>query len=55
MKTGIIDVEIKTQSAAGETAPYWELLLERGCGSIKAEAEEIKAKLEEAGASAELK
>lgn len=42
VKTGIIDVEIKTQSAAGETAPYWEMLIEKGLGAIK---EDAKAKL----------
>lgn len=41
VKTGIIDVEIKTQSAAGETAPYWEMLFEKGLGQIKKEAREI--------------
>lgn len=38
VKTGIIDVEIKTQSAAGETAPYWEMIVEKGLGQIKQEA-----------------
>lgn len=38
VKTGIIDVEIKTQSAAGETAPYWERIMEKGLGQIKEEA-----------------
>ncbi len=40
VKTGIIDVEIKTQSAAGETAPYCEMLIKKGFGKIKAEAKE---------------
>lgn len=43
VKTGIIDVEIKTQSAAGETAPYCEMLLRKGFGKIK---EEAKAHIE---------
>lgn len=47
VKTGIIDVEIKTQSAAGETAPYWEMLLEKGLGQIKSEAREAIAALDE--------
>ena len=47
VKTGIIDVEIKTQSAAGETAPYWEMLVEKGLGQIKDEAKEIIASLDE--------
>lgn len=40
VKTGIIDVEIKTQSAAGETAPYCEMLIKKGFGAIKEEARE---------------
>ena len=40
VKTGIIDVEIKTQSAAGETAPYYEMLIKKGFGKIKEEARE---------------
>lgn len=47
VKTGIIDVEIKTQSAAGETAPYWEMLVQKGLGKIKAEAKEIISGLDE--------
>ncbi len=47
VKTGIIDVEIKTQSAAGETAPYWEMLIEKGLRQIKNEAREIIANLDE--------
>lgn len=47
VKTGIIDVEIKTQSAAGETAPYWEMLMEKGLGQLKAEAHEAIRKLDE--------
>lgn len=39
VKTGIIDVEIKTQSAAGETAPYWEQIMNKGLGQMKGEAE----------------
>ncbi len=39
VKTGIIDVEIKTQSAAGETAPYWEMVFEKGFGRIREEAQ----------------
>lgn len=38
VKTGIIDVEIKTQSAAGETAPYWTMLVGKGLNEIKEEA-----------------
>ncbi|MEG2323550.1 MAG: formate C-acetyltransferase/glycerol dehydratase family glycyl radical enzyme [Anaerovoracaceae bacterium] len=38
VKTGIIDVEIKTQSAAGETAPYWRMLFEKGFGALKEDA-----------------
>jgi len=47
VKTGIIDVEIKTQSAAGETAPYWEMLMNKGLGQIKEEAKAIIADLDE--------
>lgn len=47
VKTGIIDVEIKTQSAAGETAPYWEMLMEKGLGQIKREAREAIENLDE--------
>ena len=47
VKTGIIDVEIKTQSAAGETAPYWEMLFEKGLGQIKQEAREAMEQLDE--------
>ncbi|MDO4833960.1 MAG: formate C-acetyltransferase/glycerol dehydratase family glycyl radical enzyme [Bacillota bacterium] len=47
VKTGIIDVEIKTQSAAGETAPYWEMAMEKGLGQIKAEAKAIISDLDE--------
>lgn len=47
VKTGIIDVEIKTQSAAGETAPYWEMVMEKGFGKIKEEAKEAIASLDE--------
>ena len=39
VKTGIIDVEIKTQSAAGETAPYWEKAVEKGLCGIRADVE----------------
>lgn len=46
VKTGIIDVEIKTQSAAGETAPYWEMLVNKGLGQIKNEAKECLEKLD---------
>lgn len=35
VKTGIIDVEIKTQSAAGETAPYWEKAMKTGLGKME--------------------
>jgi pyruvate formate-lyase/glycerol dehydratase family glycyl radical enzyme len=38
VKTGIIDTEIKTQSAPGETAPDWEMLFERGIDSLIEEA-----------------
>lgn len=37
VKTGIIDVEIKTQSAAGETAPYWENAMKIGLGQMDEE------------------
>lgn len=47
VKTGIIDTEIKTQSAPGETAPYWEMLLEKGLGQIKNEAQSHIAELKE--------
>lgn len=47
VKTGIIDVEIKTQSAAGETAPYWSMMLEKGLGGRKREAKEKIAELDE--------
>lgn len=46
VKTGIIDVEIKTQSAAGETAPYCEMLLQKGFGAVKEEAKEHIAALD---------
>lgn len=46
VKTGIIDVEIKTQSAAGETAPYWEMALAKGLGEIKKEAQSAIAELD---------
>jgi len=39
-KTGIIDVEIKTQSGPGEIAPYYEMLLKKGFKGIIREAEE---------------
>lgn len=39
VKTGIIDVEIKTQSAAGEVAPYWEKAMELGLGRIDEDLE----------------
>lgn len=35
-------VEIKTQSAAGETAPYWEMLMDKGLAEIKKEAKDKK-------------
>jgi formate C-acetyltransferase len=47
VKTGIIDVEIKTQSAAGETAPYWEMLVEKGLGQMKQEARKKIESLDE--------
>lgn len=46
VKTGIIDVEIKTQSAAGETAPYWIMIFEKGFRQLKKEAEEHIANLD---------
>ncbi len=46
VKTGIIDVEIKTQSAPGEIAPYDEMVLEKGFGRIKTEVENQKSKLD---------
>lgn len=47
VKTGIIDVEIKTQSAAGEVAPYWEELMHRGLAEYRADAEAHIAVLDE--------
>jgi len=47
VKTGIIDVEIKTQSAPGETAPYWVMLFQKGIGSLIQEAKERMAKLDD--------
>ena len=47
VKTGIIDVEIKTASAAGETAPYWEMAMEKGLGMIKQDAKDRIAALDE--------
>ena len=47
VKTGIIDVEIKTQSAAGETAPYWEMLMDKGLAEIKKEAKDKIESLDE--------
>ena len=47
VKTGIIDVEIKTQSAAGETAPYWEMLTNKGLGQMKADIKEKMEALDE--------
>ena len=47
VKTGIIDVEIKTQSAPGETAPYWEMLIKKGLGALKDEARSYIAKLDD--------
>lgn len=46
VKTGIIDVEIKTQSAPGEIAPYYEMLLHKGFNGIKAEAEQLMSELD---------
>lgn len=46
VKTGIIDVEIKTQSAPGEIAPYYEMLLRKGFNGIKKEAEQFLSKLD---------
>ncbi len=37
VNTGIIDVGIKTQSAAGEIAPYWEVIINKGLGVLKDE------------------
>jgi choline trimethylamine-lyase len=39
VKTGIIDVEIKTQSGPGEIAPGYEDVLKRGFNGIKRDAE----------------
>ena len=47
VKTGIIDVEIKTASAAGETAPYWEMAMKKGLGQMKKEARERIESLDE--------
>lgn len=46
VKTGIIDCDIKTQSAPGETAPYWEMLFEKGIGGLINEAQEYLSKLD---------
>lgn len=48
VKTGIIDTEIKTQSAPGETAPYWIMLFEKGLGTLMEEAKDYIAKLDDA-------
>ncbi len=39
VKTGIIDVEIKTQSAPGEIAPGFEMIINKGFNHIISEAE----------------
>ena len=46
VKTGIVDVEIKTQSGPGEIAPGYEDLLKRGFNGIKADAEKRLRELE---------
>ena len=46
VKTGIIDVEIKTQSAPGEIAPGFEMIINRGFKDIVGEAEEKIAALD---------
>lgn len=47
VKTGIIDVEIKTQSAAGETAPYWSMVIKKGLGELKDEARKLMDSMDE--------
>lgn len=47
VKTGIIDTEIKTQSAPGETAPHWEMLFEKGFGKLIEEAKAYMAELDD--------
>lgn len=48
VKTGIIDTEIKTQSAPGETAPYWVMLFQKGLGTLIQEAKDHMAVLDDA-------
>lgn len=47
VKTGIIDTEIKTQSAPGETAPDWERLFEKGIDTLIGEAKAHMEKLDD--------
>lgn len=47
VKTGIIDTEIKTQSAPGETAPDWERLFVKGIDTLIEEANGYIAKLDD--------
>ena len=47
IKTGIVDAEIKTQSAPGETAPYWEMLLDKGWGGLIEEAKDYLKDLDD--------
>ena len=46
VKTGIIDVEIKTQSAPGEIAPGFEMIIGKGFNAIINESEERLASLD---------
>jgi formate C-acetyltransferase len=46
VKTGIIDIEIKTQSGPGEISPNVKRVLEKGFLSIKQEAEEALGRLD---------
>lgn len=45
VKTGIVDVEIKTQSGPGEIAPGYQALLKKGFNGIKKEAQEALERL----------
>jgi len=48
VKTGIVDVEIKTQSAPGEIAPGFEMIINRGFNAVISETEEKLAALDHA-------
>lgn len=45
IKTGLVDADIKTQSPPGEVAPYWKMIMQKGWGGFKKEAEEHIAQL----------